>query len=396
MVQPSAKGRLRSVGLVTAGVVAFYMGLSVYENQEGLFRTFVLPAVRWLPAEAGNNLALMACKYRLYPVSGYRDNINLKTSFFGRPISNPIGIAAGFDKNGEAVQGLKDLGFGFIEIGSVTPQAQIGNPKPRIFRLHNDRAIINRKGVDSDGHEAVVKRLRHLRATKAIDVVVGVNLERNRTSKTPVMDYMTGVKTFAPWADYLVVNYDHLKGMRSVNNKTKLIELLEGVNKARAQLGDKVNVPILLKLSPDLTLDEMRDVAAVIKMYACRVDGLIVSNATMYRGNLRVSRLATENGGISGEPLRERSTRLIAQMYELTNGCVPIIGVGGISSGRDAYEKIAAGASYVQIYTAFVYEGPALVDRVKADLSAWLTKLGYTNINDAVGSNYQRYLPSTD
>ncbi|XP_064536856.1 dihydroorotate dehydrogenase (quinone), mitochondrial-like isoform X2 [Drosophila montana] len=372
------------------------MGLSVYENQDGLFRTFVLPAVRWLPAEAGNNLALMACKYRLYPVSGYRDNINLKTSFFGRPISNPIGIAAGFDKNGEAVRGLKDLGFGFIEIGSVTPQAQKGNPKPRIFRLHNDRAIINRKGVDSDGHEAVVRRLRQLRATKDFDAVVGVNLERNRTSKTPVTDYMTGVKTFAPWADYLVVNYDHLKGMRSVNNKTKLIELLAGVNKARSQLGGKLNVPILLKLSPDLTLDEMRDVADVIEMCACKVDGLIVSNATMYRDNLRNSRLAKENGVISGEPLRDRSTRLIAQMYELTKGCVPIIGVGGVSSGRDAYEKIAAGASYVQIYTAFVYEGPELVDRVKGELSAWLTKLGYANINKAVGSNYQRYLPCTD
>lgn len=388
------KGRFRFLRVATAGILSLYIGLTAYEHQETLIRALISPAVRLLPAKTSSNLALLACKYRLFPASKYKDNVNLNSSFFGRHISNPIGLAAGFDRNGEAVRGLKDLGFGFIEIGSVTPLAQKASPRPRIFRLSDDRAIINRNSIDSDGHQAVVQRLRRLRETDGFDAVVGVNLEHNLSSKTPISDYMSGVKTFGPVADYLVVNYSNAKGKR--HSKKQLIELLEAVNTARTQLRPNRygKVPILLKLSPDMTLDEMKDVASVISMSTCQVDGLIVSNATMHHNNVSVSRWSREKGALSGQPLRQRSTAMIAQMYQLINKSVPIIGVGGVSSGYDAFEKIEAGASYVQIYTAFVYEGPELVERIKSELSICIAEMGYENIREVVGSNYQQYLPA--
>ncbi|KAL7745548.1 hypothetical protein ACLKA6_015535 [Drosophila palustris] len=394
--QPKRYSRMRKLGIMMTGITAVYMGLTAYENQDSLFRTFVMPAMRLLPAETNHNLAVMACKYRIYPASNYMDDSNLQTSFFGRLISNPIGIAAGFDRNGQALNGLKDLGFGFIEIGSVTPMAQRGSPKPRIFRLSEDRAIISRYGSDSDGHQVVMQRLRKVLARNDFKAVVGVNLGSNRSSTTPTRDYVSGVKTFGPLVDYLVVNVTNPKsrGQHSVENKKRLIELLTAVNRARTDLNQRRKVPILLKLSPDMTLDEMKEIASVIALKKCHVDGLVVSNTTSARENLSDSKMASENGGLSGAPLRERSTRLIAQMYDLTKGSIPIIGVGGISSGRDAFEKIEAGASFVQIYTAFVYEGPDLVDRIKEDLSLRISEAGFANIRDAVGSNYKQYLPS--
>ncbi|XP_034487274.1 dihydroorotate dehydrogenase (quinone), mitochondrial [Drosophila innubila] len=388
--------KLRSLGVVTAGATALCFGITVYQNQDHLIRTFVMPAVRLLPAETSHNLAVWACKYRLYPASDYMDDMNLHNSFFGRLISNPIGIAAGFDKNGEAICGLKDLGFGFIEIGSVTPLAQDGNPKPRVFRLINDRAIINRYGFNSDGHEVVAERLRKLREREDFNAVIGVNLGRNRDTQTPVNDYVAGVRTFGPVADYLVVNVSspNTHGLRDLQSKAKLTELLVAVNNARADLKNYEKVPVLLKLSPDLDLDDMKDIVEVLNKKQCRVDGLIVSNTTVARDNITDIKFVNEMGGLSGEPLRARSTMLIAQMYALTKGNIPIIGVGGVSSGQDAFEKIEAGASFVQIYTALAYEGPDVVDRIKEQLSSKLNERGFSNVRAAVGSNYKQYLPS--
>lgn len=354
-----------------------------------------MPFVRMLPAETSHNLAVWACKYRLYPASDHTDDLNLHSSFFGRLVSNPIGIAAGFDKNAEAIMGLKDLGFGFIEVGSVTPLAQSGNPKPRVFRLVDDRAIINRYGFNSDGHQVVMQRLKDLRKREDFNAVVGVNLGRNRDTMTPIGDYVKGVFAFGPVADYLVINVSspNTKGLRDMQGKKELTELLEAVNAARAKLKTNQNVPILLKLSPDLELRELIDIVSVINNKKCRIDGLIVSNTTISRDNISDVSLANETGGLSGEPLRERSTRLIAQVYSLTKGSIPIIGVGGVASGADAFEKIEAGASFVQIYTALVYEGPDLVERIKCDLSLRISELGLPNVGNAVGSNYLKYLP---
>ncbi|XP_023178792.1 dihydroorotate dehydrogenase (quinone), mitochondrial [Drosophila hydei] len=396
MVRNTQKfSRLRSLGIVTAGASVLFMGLTAYNNQDNLCGAFVMPFVRMLPAETSHNLAVWACKYRLYPASDHTDDLNLHSSFFGRLVSNPIGIAAGFDKNAEAIMGLKDLGFGFIEVGSVTPLAQSGNPKPRVFRLVDDRAIINRYGFNSDGHQVVMQRLKDLRKREDFNAVVGVNLGRNRDTMTPIGDYVKGVFAFGPVADYLVINVSspNTKGLRDMQGKKELTELLEAVNAARAKLKTNQNVPILLKLSPDLELRELIDIVSVINNKKCRIDGLIVSNTTISRDNISDVSLANETGGLSGEPLRERSTRLIAQVYSLTKGSIPIIGVGGVASGADAFEKIEAGASFVQIYTALVYEGPDLVERIKCDLSLRISELGLPNVGNAVGSNYLKYLP---
>ncbi|XP_034661629.1 dihydroorotate dehydrogenase (quinone), mitochondrial [Drosophila subobscura] len=387
--------RMRSLGIVTAGASAVLMGITAYNNKDRFFRTFVMPAVRLLPAEASHNLAVLACKYRVYPVSDYQDDINLNTQFFGRLLSNPIGIAAGFDKNADAIAGLKDLGFGFVEVGTVTPNAQEGNPKPRVFRLSEDKAIINRYGFNSDGHQAVLQRLTETRKQEDFNAVVGVNLGRNRDTMTPVSDYVQGVKVFGPVADYLVINVSspNTKGLRDMQSKAKLAELLEQVNEARSGLEKNRSVPILLKLSPDLEVSDLNDIVAVIKRNKSRVDGLIVSNTTVTRDNLHDAKWTAEAGGLSGEPLKARSTEMIAQMYQLTNGKVPIIGVGGISSGHDAYQKIEAGASYVQIYTALVYEGPYLVEQIKDELSKLITEGGHSNVQAVVGTKSKSYLP---
>ncbi|XP_017873929.1 PREDICTED: dihydroorotate dehydrogenase (quinone), mitochondrial [Drosophila arizonae] len=395
MVQATRKfSRLRSLGIVTAGAAALFMGITAYNNQDNFYRSFVMPVARILPAETSHNLAVWACKHRLYPASDYTDDLNLHCSFFGRLISNPIGIAAGFDKNAEAIMGLKDLGFGFIEVGSVTPLAQSGNPKPRVFRLVDDRAIINRYGFNSEGHDVVLKRLRDLRQREDFNAIVGVNLGRNRDTMTPIGDYVKGVRTFGPVADYLVINVSspNTKGLREMQSKKELTELLEAVNAARGKLKVNPNVPILLKLSPDLEHRQLIDIISVINNKKCRVDGLIVSNTTLSRDNINDISLANEAGGLSGEPLRERSTKMIAQVYSLTKGSIPIIGVGGVASGNDAFEKIEAGASFVQIYTALVYEGPEVVERIKSDLSLRISELGLANVGRAVGSNYSKYL----
>ncbi|KAH8387821.1 hypothetical protein KR093_009713, partial [Drosophila rubida] len=377
---------MRTLGIFVASVTAVYMGLTAYENQDNLIRTFIMPAVRRLPAEMSNNLALWSCKYRINPVYNRQDDFNLQSSFFGRLISNPIGIAAGFDRNAQALHGLKDLGFGYLEIGSVTPVAQKNSAtKASMFDLHEDWALSRGDSFHSDGHYVVMKRLRKVLARNDFKTVVGVNLGSNRTSPNPSRDYAMGVKTFGPVVDFLVVNATSLskpQGPNSLENKKKLIEVLTAVNQARTQLQQRRNVPILLKLSPDMTLDEMKDTASIVTLRKYGVDGLIVANSASTRENL------------SGDALKERSTKLIAQMYELTKGSVTIIGVGGISSGKDAFEKIQAGASFVQLYTALVSEGPDLVERIKQELSQLIREAGYANVREAVGSNYKHYLPS--
>lgn len=300
-------------------------------------------------------------------------------------MKNPIGIAAGFDKNAEAVEGLDHLGFGFIEIGSVTPFHQAGNERPRVFRLEPDEAIINRYGFNSDGHEKVWHRLQQLRTTRRYDGVIGVNLGKNKSSEDAVKDYVDGLKLFAPVADYLVINISspNTPGLRLMQQKETLKSLLTEVVATNRSLD--FPKPIYLKLSPDLSEAELRDVCTIIKKKECKVDGLIVSNTTVDRSMVLNSEQQTESGGLSGKPLKERSTKMIEDVYKLTNGNVVIIGAGGISNGRDAYEKILAGASAVQIYTSFVYQGPPVVTNVKKELDQILKENGYESVQQAVG-----------
>lgn len=322
----------------------------------------------------------------------------------GHQLSNPIGIAAGFDKHGEAISGLSNIGFGFVEIGSVTPLPQEGNPRPRVFRLKEDSALINRYadcfninifsyllfvfryGFNSDGYSIVFERIQSMRELQpSAPSMIGINLGKNKHSSSAVNDYVSGVETFAPVADYIVINISspNTPGLRSLQSESDLKQLLQNVLAARGKISN--HVPIVLKLAPDLNDTELSEIANVIGRKDCAVDGLIVSNTTIDRKSSLCSISASEIGGLSGAPLAARSTEMIGCMYRLTKGRVPIIGVGGVFTGQDAYEKILAGASVVQIYTSFAYHGPPVVQKIKMELDALLTENGYNSVVEAVG-----------
>ncbi|XP_022908668.2 dihydroorotate dehydrogenase (quinone), mitochondrial [Onthophagus taurus] len=381
----SSRHKIRSLLLVTAGGFGFYGAMDYVKNKESFYQRLI-PIIHVLEPETAHKLAVFAGKYRLYPKSSFSDPDSLKVKLFGKEFPNPIGIAAGFDKHGEAILGLQDLGFGFVEIGSVTLFPQAGNEKPRVFRLKKDEAVINRYGFNSDGSQVVFQRLESLKSNHKLDSILGINLGKNKDSQNAIHDYVEGIEKFGPIADYLVINISspNTPGLRDMQIKSNLIALLSEVVKARNNLPFKNKPSLLLKLAPDLTKEEQIDIADVVKLEKCKVDGLIICNTTIDRPDYLKSEEKSEIGGLSGKPLKDISTQMISNMFILTGG-MPIIGVGGISSGQDAYEKIKAGARIVQIYTALVYEGPIIVDKIKRELSALLEKDGYKCVDEAVG-----------
>lgn len=323
----------------------------------------------------------MALRAGLAPRRSEADDPVLHTKVWGRDFSNPIGMAAGFDKDGVAVAPLLRLGFGFVEIGGVTPRPQTGNPRPRLFRLPGQGALINRLGLNSAGMSAVAANLGGNRRSGP----VGVNLGRNKDSADAEADYRSLVATFAGLADFLVVNVSspNTPGLRALQGRDPLARLLAGILAARAATGHQV--PVLVKIAPDLTADERADIAVVA--LESGIDGLVVSNTTIARPDGLPPDLAGEAGGLSGRPLMGPSTALLREMAEKTGRRLPIIGVGGVASGADAYAKIRAGASLVQLYTALVYQGPALVTAVKRDLAALLHADGFGSVAEAVGAD---------
>ncbi|XP_030753109.1 dihydroorotate dehydrogenase (quinone), mitochondrial isoform X2 [Sitophilus oryzae] len=378
---------MKSLFYVTVGAIGAFSGICIYKGDEKFYKNFVMPVIHLLDPEQAHKLAVITSQYRLTPVSKYKDPNTLSTTVFNKTFANPIGIAAGFDKDGKAVMGLKDIGFGFIEVGSVTPLPQPGNEKPRVFRLSNDRAIINRYGFNSEGHTVVFERLKDAKTHLDSPVIIGVNLGKNKTSDDSISDYVKGINTFGSISDYLVINISspNTPNLRSLQNKESLRQLLKAVILTRNNLEVSPKPPLLLKLAPDLTHNQRRDIADVIKQPDCKVDGLIICNTTIERPQLK-SEHKNETGGLSGEPLKDVSTNMILEMSQLTNG-IPIIGVGGVASGRDAYEKIKAGASLVQLYSSIVFEGPPVVTKIKKELSKLLEEDGYKNISEAVGVN---------
>ncbi|KFO95605.1 hypothetical protein N300_09114, partial [Calypte anna] len=309
----------------------------------------------------------------------------------GQRFCNPVGLAAGFDKQGEAVDGLYKMGFGFVEVGTVTPQPQEGNPRPRVFRLTEDEAVINRFGFNSHGHAAVERRLWARREAQlkltGVGMPLGVNLGKNKSSTDAAADYVAGVRTLGPLADYLVVNISspNTPGLRDLQGKAELQDLLTKAE--RDALPCERKPAVLVKIAPDLTAQDKQDIASVVCELS--VDGLIISNTTVSRPSSLQSPQRSEPGGLSGKPLRELSTQTIREMYALTRGQVPIIGVGGVSSGRHALEKIRAGASLVQMYTALVYHGPPVVGAVKRELEELLREQGFRNVMEAVGADHR-------
>jgi dihydroorotate dehydrogenase len=344
----------------------------------------VRPLLRALPPESAHRLTLAALAAGFGGTNPAPDPPELRQRLWGLDFPNPIGIAAGFDKDARAPDALLRLGFGFVEVGTVTPRPQPGNPRPRVFRLEADGALINRMGFNSGGLPVVVGRLTR-RQRRGI---VGVNLGKNRDSSDAATDYLEGVHRVVRLADYLVVNVSspNTPGLRDLQARTVLETLLRQLRAARDEVGSRA--PLLVKIAPDLAPEERSDIAAVA--LATQIDGIIVANTTVARPPGLRSAGVTETGGLSGRPLFEPSTALLGDMFRLTEGRVPLIGVGGVASAADAYAKIRAGASLVQLYTALVFAGPGLLGRIKTGLAALLRRDAFASVAEAVGVEHAK------
>ncbi|MDR3469140.1 MAG: quinone-dependent dihydroorotate dehydrogenase [Xanthobacteraceae bacterium] len=349
------------------------------------FDALSLPLLRWFDPEDAHRMAIQGL--RLLPQSRARlDSPMLAVRAFGLNFPNPVGMAAGFDKNAEVPDELLRLGFGFVEIGTVTPRPQAGNPRPRLFRLEADEGVINRMGFNNDGGDAVLRRLAS-RASRG--GIVGVNVGANKDSPDRAADYVRLIEQFAPVASYFTVNVSspNTPGLRNLQQASQLDDLLSRVIEARERVRKSAgDTPILLKIAPDLSLNELDDVVQVAR--SRRVDGMIVSNTTLARpASLRETRRAREPGGLSGRPLFRLSTRMVAETYVRVEGAFPLIGVGGIDSGGAALMKIRAGASLIQVYSSLVYKGLGLLDEIKTDLLSVLRRTGRDSIDEIVGAD---------
>jgi dihydroorotate dehydrogenase len=349
------------------------------------FDAFSLPLLRWFDPEDAHRMAIQGLRL-LPPIRPKQDDAKLAVRAFGLNFPNPIGMAAGFDKSAEAPDALLRLGFGFVEIGSVTPKPQIGNPRPRLFRMERDEAVINRMGFNNDGAEVVLRRL----ASRAhLSGIVGVNVGANKDSADRTADYVKLIETFAPVASYFTVNVSspNTPGLRNLQQSAALDDLLAKVIDARERVRKNAgDSPVLLKIAPDLSLNELDDVVHIAR--SRRVDGMIVANTTLARpATLRESNRAKEQGGLSGRPLFRLSTRMVAETYVRAEGAFPLIGVGGIDSGGAALTKIRAGASLIQLYSSLIYKGLGLVENIKNDLSSTLLRTGRDSLSEIVGAD---------
>ena len=344
-----------------------------------------LLALHRLDPEVAHGLSLRALQSGVVPLPGVVTSARLKTRIAGLDLPNPVGLAAGYDKNATALAPLSRAGFGFIEVGAATPLPQPGNPKPRLFRLTEDRAAINRFGFNNEGAEAIAARLAAHRRT----IPLGLNLGANKTSDDRAADFARVLATCGPHVDFATVNVSspNTERLRDLQGRAALSSLLAGVMDTRASLARPI--PVFLKIAPDLSTDELAEIADVA--LASGVDAIIATNTTLSREGLK-SAARDQAGGLSGAPLFEKSTRVLAQLSKLTNGALPLIGVGGISTPDQAYAKIRAGATAVQIYTAMVYEGIGLAARLARGIDALLARDGHANVADAVGTDRTRWL----
>ncbi len=348
----------------------------------GLLNRFAKQVLFRFDPETAHRMAIRALSLGLVP-SAPKPSPTLRRRVFDLDFVSPIGLAAGFDKNAEAVDGLLRLGFGFVEIGTVTPRAQPGNPKPRMFRLEADDAIINRLGFNNDGAAKIRERL----GSGAFSGVVGVNIGANRDSEDRIADYITGIETFASVASYLAMNVSspNTPGLRDLQRKEALAEL---VGRAVAARDEATNggrsTPLLLKIAPDLNEAELTSIVEVAVGHG--IDGMIVSNTTLSRDGLHPDPHASEAGGLSGRPLFERATALLAKTRKLAGPDLPLIGVGGVDSVEAAWTKFAAGADLVQVYTGFIYQGQGIAEDLNQGLAEKLAREGHGSIDAIIGS----------
>lgn len=345
-----------------------------------------LAALHCLDPERAHGLSLAALRAGLVPLPGPVTSPRLATSLAGMPLLNPVGLAAGYDKNATAIGPLSRAGFGFIEVGAATPLPQPGNPGPRLFRLTEDRAAINRFGFNNDGMEAIAARLSRRTPGK---VPVGLNLGANKVSDNRAADFARVLARCGPHVDFATVNVSspNTEKLRDLQGPAALAALLRGVIETRAALARPI--PVFLKIAPDLGEDDLAQLAETA--LASGIDGIIATNTTLARDGLR-SRHAQETGGLSGMPLFERSTRTLARLSQLSGGKLPLIGVGGISTAEEAFAKIRAGASAVQLYTAMVYDGLSLAARIAQGLDRLLAGAGHASVAMAIGTDRDRWL----
>jgi len=331
--------------------------------------------------ETAHSLAIKSLKFNFIPniIEEDKNNPLFKTKLFNKVLDNPIGMAAGFDKNAEVYNSLFKLGFGFVEVGTITPLKQYGNPKPRVFRLVEDEALINRLGFNNLGAKNIIERINRNNPTG----LLGINIGPNKDTQEKMIDYIECLKTFDGVADYITINISspNTENLRSFHNQKKLDELLQKLNKEKKNLNSKT--PIVVKISPDINDQEIEKISEVL--LSNNIEAVIISNTSDSTRNDLKNIQGHQKGGLSGKPIELKSTELVRKFYKILNGKIKIIGVGGVDSGRSAYEKFIAGANFVQLYTGMVFRGPNIVNLIKKELKELLLKDGVKNFSEIIG-----------
>ena len=330
--------------------------------------------------ETAHDLAIKALKYNFVPPKKIIKNRLLETKLFSKVIPNPIGLAAGFDKDAEVYNSIFSLGFGFVEVGTVTPFKQYGNEKPRVFRLEEDEALINRLGFNNSGAEKVFSRIKKNQPKG----LLGINIGPNKVSQNRLEDYLICFRKFHNLADYITINISspNTENLRSFHNKSELNDLLEVINKEKNIL--KSNIPLVVKISPDIKDDEISPISDLLLKF--KIDAIIISNTSDSSREKLVNINKLEKGGLSGKPLEKKSNYLINKFYKILRDRIIIIGVGGVDSGKSAFEKFLNGAHLVQLYTGMVYQGPNIVSKISEELINILEKKGVKNISEVIGN----------
>ncbi len=341
------------------------------------------PYIFSLDPEVAHDLAISSLKVNFLPESLFnvQNEEMLAVDLFNKKLKNPLGLAAGFDKSAEVYNSLFKLGFGYVEVGTVTPKKQLGNPKPRIFRLEKDRALINRLGFNNHGSDAVVQRI----AQNKPKGFLGINIGPNRDTLNKSEDFKLCLLKLYDLADYITINISspNTKGLRDFHDEDSMSNLLENLNKLKKE--KNIEKPLVIKLSPDINQSDISNIAEIITKY--RIDGIIVSNTTDKNREKLLDPKKNESGGLSGQPIKDISTTLVKKFYRELNKKIAIIGVGGVDSGKSAFEKITSGASAIQLYTGMVYKGPGIIKEIKKELISILKKEKIKNIREAIGIN---------
>ena len=341
-----------------------------------LFRPFIFK----LDPELAHDLAIKVLKTNILPYTQKKTFENLKIDFLSKTLNNPIGLAAGFDKDAEVYNSIFKLGFGFVEVGTVTPKSQYGNPKPRMFRLEKDSAIINRLGFNNLGSEIIGNRIKN----NPPEGMLGINIGPNSNSKNRINDYLICLKTFYKLADYITINISspNTEDLRSFHNKTELNELMKALNDEKINLNTKI--PLVVKISPDVDNKQIDIVSDILLKY--KISAIIITNTSEKNRDNLISTDNFQKGGISGKPLEEKSNFLIKEFYNIFKGKLKIIGVGGVDSGKSAFQKFLNGANLIQLYTGMIYRGPNIANKINSELNEIIKKEGIKNLSEIIGT----------